>query len=102
MRALSRYWIGCASTKECGQCLVEIRRDLANDPEHEDVKRRMIAAMQDWQRKTKDPFLDPGNVSEFVSQQMSNRDLGYRRRADFRWSYLDTFPLWKSRRDEDR
>ncbi|MBN2290870.1 MAG: sulfatase, partial [Pirellulales bacterium] len=70
-------------------------RNLADDPRHAETKARLISALQDWQRKTRDPFLDPKNVNAYVKEQLANRDLGYRKDPNFRWSYLDTFPRWR-------
>ncbi|QDU92668.1 sulfatase family protein [Lignipirellula cremea] len=72
-------------------------RNLADDPAHAAVKTRLIKALIDLQRRTRDPFLDPANVEAFVQEQLANRDLGYRNQQDFRWSYLNTFPKWRAR-----
>jgi len=55
----------------------------------------MIAALEDWQRQTRDPILDPRNVDAFVEEQLAYWDLRYRGQADFRWSYLESFPRWR-------
>lgn len=72
-------------------------QDLANDSQHAEVKSRLIAALIAKQKEMRDPFLDPGNVEVFVQNQLSNRDLRYRKDKDFRWPYLDAFPAWRSR-----
>ncbi len=83
--------------------LYDLRRDpnewtnLADDPQHAEVKSRLIAALEDWQRRIRDPFLDPANVEAFVLEQLAHRDLGYRKEPGFRWSYLTTFPAWRER-----
>jgi len=69
--------------------------DLARDPEHEKTKDRLITALRDWQVKTRDPFIEQDHVDAFVTEQLANRDLGYRKRKSFRWSYLDDFPKWR-------
>lgn len=76
--------------------------NLADDARFADAKQRLQSALRDWQRETRDPFLDPKNVEEFVREQLANRDLGYRRQKDFRWSYLAAFPKWREsdRRDD--
>jgi N-sulfoglucosamine sulfohydrolase len=74
--------------------------DLADDPQHAEVKRRLIAALADWQRRTRDPFLDQANVDAFVEEQLANRDLRYRKKQGFRWSYLETFPTWRDARSK--
>ena len=71
-------------------------KNLADDPEYTEVKSRLTEALHTWQRVTRDPFLAKTNVEAFVSEQLANRDLGYRNRDDFRWSYLESFPRWKS------
>lgn len=70
--------------------------NLADDPQYAAVKTRLIKALTDMQQRTSDPFLDPANVEAFVSEQLKNRDLRYRRNKTFRWSYLDTFPAWRN------
>ncbi|MBI5691513.1 MAG: hypothetical protein HZC55_15630 [Verrucomicrobia bacterium] len=71
--------------------------DLAGDPRYGQEKARLIAALQAWQAQTRDPFLDQTNVDSFVDEQLANRDLGYRKKDDFRWSYLETFVRWRER-----
>lgn len=73
-------------------------RDLSEDPAHVEVQRRLIKALTDLQQGTHDPFLDPHNVEAYVSEQLANQDLGYRRNNSFRWSYLDEFPAWRAAR----
>ena len=70
--------------------------DLANDPRHQATKMRMISALEQWQQKTRDPFLDLNNVNAYVDEQLANRDLSYRKKKSFRWSYLDQFQQWRS------
>ena len=74
--------------------------NLADDPGHTVVRRRLMAALEDWQRQTRDPFLDPANVDAFVREQLANRDLLYRKNESFRWSYLETFPKWRDARQD--
>ncbi len=69
--------------------------NLADDPTHIETKERLIQALIDLQKRTRDPFLDQKNVEAFVKEQLANRDLKYRRQKDFRWSYLDSFPQWR-------
>lgn len=69
--------------------------NLAEEPQHARTLSRMIAALEDWQRQTRDPFLDPRNVDAFVEEQLAYWDLRYRGQADFRWSYLESFPRWR-------
>ncbi|MCP5114740.1 MAG: sulfatase-like hydrolase/transferase, partial [bacterium] len=72
--------------------------DLAGDPALAKVKTRLIGALVEFQRRTRDPFLESANVDAFVEEQLANRDLGYRSNENFRWTYLDEFPEWRSRR----
>jgi hypothetical protein len=43
----------------------------------------------------RDPFLDADNLEAYVRNQLSNRDQAYRKAANFRWPYLDAFPVWR-------
>ena len=65
--------------------------NLADNPQYSEVKARLVGALEDWQRETRDPFLDRANVDAFVEEQLANRDLGYRKKKRFRWTYLDAF-----------
>ena len=69
--------------------------DLSNDPGYAAVRDRLVKALTGFQKQTNDPFLDQQNVKAFVNEQLNNRDLGYRKRKDFFWSYLETFPSWR-------
>ncbi|MCA9109170.1 MAG: sulfatase [Planctomycetaceae bacterium] len=69
--------------------------NLATDPEYEAVKVRLISALRDLQKRTRDPFLDQANVDAYVEEQLANRDFNYRRLENFRWSYLDSFRKWR-------
>ncbi|MBC8871603.1 MAG: DUF4976 domain-containing protein, partial [Planctomycetes bacterium] len=70
--------------------------NLADDPQFAAVKNRLIKALADMQQRTHDPFLDPANIEAFVAEQLANRDLRYRKKKDFRWSYLESFPAWRA------
>ena len=76
--------------------LLTFTSGLAEDPQFAAAKARLIEALTDMQERTRDPFLDPRNVEAFVAEQLANRDLSYRRKQDFRWSYLETFPVWRA------
>ncbi len=69
--------------------------NLADDPQFAEVKTRLIRALESWQKETRDPFLDQANVDDFVEEQLANRDLGYRKKKAFRWTYLDAFRKWR-------
>lgn len=85
--------------------LYDLRNDpdewhnLANDPQFAEVKARLVGALKDWQKETRDPLLDQANVDAFVEEQLANRDLGYRKKKAFRWTYLDTFPKWRDKEE---
>ena len=70
--------------------------NLADEPQFVAVKNRLIKALTDMQQQTRDPFLDPVNTEAFVAEQLANRDRGYRKNQNFRWSYLETFPAWRA------
>jgi len=70
-------------------------KNLADDPEHAEVKQRLVDALRKWQQEIRDPFLVQKHVDEFVEEQLANRDLTYRKRDDFRWSYLESFSAWR-------
>ncbi len=70
-------------------------KNLANDPAYAETKSRLIKGLIDIQKRTGDPFLDQKNVEAFVTEQLDNRDMKYRRQKDFRWSYLESFPQWR-------
>ncbi len=70
--------------------------NLADDPSYSDIKSRLIKALTELQERTRDPFLDQNNVNTFVEEQLANRDMKYRKQKNFRWSYLETFPLWRA------
>lgn len=72
-------------------------RNLAEDPRHQEVKSRLIAALEQWQELTRDPFLDQANVESYVAEQLAHRDLGYRKQPAFRWNHLETFRQWRER-----
>lgn len=69
--------------------------NLAESPQHADVKARLVKALQQWQTETRDPFIVQKHVDDFVKEQLANRDLAYRRLNNFRWSYLDAFAKWR-------
>lgn len=73
--------------------------NLADDLKYQPVKRRLIAALTEWQQQIRDPFLDPVNVESYVKEQLANRDLGYRKQKNFQWSYLKQFAKWRAATD---
>lgn len=71
-------------------------QDLSEDPAFGAVKQRLVDALVQHQTETADPFLVQAHVDAFVAEQLANRDLGYRQRPSFRWSYLDKFARWRA------
>ncbi len=69
--------------------------NLVEDPAHAETRQRLIAALEDWQRRTRDPFSDRENVDAYVEEQLDYLDLRYRKQKDFRWTYLETFAAWR-------
>ena len=72
--------------------------NLADATECTKIKARLITALEQFQRQSRDPFLDQTNVESFVKEQLANRNFGYRKQKDFRWSYLDLFAQWRAAR----
>jgi N-sulfoglucosamine sulfohydrolase len=72
--------------------------DLADNPKFATEKSRLVAELQRWQTDTRDPFSVQEHVDAYVDEQLANRDLGYRKRPQFRWSYLDAFSKWRTTR----
>ena len=70
--------------------------NLAGELKYADIKSRLTQELESFQRRTRDPFLASENLRAFVTEQLDNRDLGYRKQPDFRWSYLKTFPKWRA------
>lgn len=87
--------------------LYDLKRDphewknLAEDPEFAEEKARLVAALKAWQTQIRDPFLVPEHVEAYVKEQLANRDLGYRKQKDFRWSYLANFKAWRDIKAEN-
>ncbi|MCA9174327.1 MAG: sulfatase [Planctomycetales bacterium] len=72
--------------------------NLADDPRHAPVKRRLIDALRAFREQTSDPFLDPKNVAQFRESQLSMPDMSYRRQKDFVWPYVESFRAWRADR----
>lgn len=69
--------------------------NLAEDAEHAETKARLIAILEAWQKRTRDPFSDPENVDAYVEEQLDYLDLRYRKQPDFRWKHLERFSAWR-------
>ncbi len=74
--------------------------NLADSGQHSADKDRLIKALHDFQRRTRDPLSDADNVNTFVQQQLSNRDLKYRRQKNFEWDYVEDFRIWREQQAE--
>ena len=72
-------------------------KNLADLPQYSATLSRLTVALGDWQRQTRDPFVEQKHVDAYVTEQLSNLDLGYRKDKAFRWSYLDDFLTWRNR-----
>jgi N-sulfoglucosamine sulfohydrolase len=68
--------------------------NLAHQAEYTHIRESLLDALQNWQRKTRDPLSQPKMLSEFAERQLEMRDLSYRKDEGFRWPYLDQFPSW--------
>ena len=66
-------------------------KNLADSPEHQDIKKNLLAAMKDFQKEIKDPFLYKKNIDSFENEQMKHRKINYRKQKNFRWSHLKLF-----------
>ncbi len=77
-------------------------QNLADDPTYAAEKRRLIQALTDWQQRTADPFRVQQHVDDFVAEQLANRDLQYRKRPGFAWSYLEQFARWRAVQQANR
>lgn len=73
--------------------------DLSGSRDYAEIKARLTRALEEFQRRTRDPFRDPANVEAYVAEQLANQDFRYRKQKDFRWSHLDSFRKW---REENR
>lgn len=84
-------------------------KNLADNPAQAAVKKRLIAALEDMQRKMNDPFLDPANVRAYTAEQekyfgrWAERPEGSNSAIlkippDFQWAYVENFRAWRERR----
>ncbi|MCP4787544.1 MAG: hypothetical protein GY903_18340 [Fuerstiella sp.] len=70
--------------------------NLVGSSEHGTTLNRLKDALRDWQMRTRDPFIETEHVDAYVTEQLSNLDLGYRKDRTFRWSYQDDFLAWRN------
>ena len=84
-------------------------RNLADVPAHQAEQKRLIAALEEMQRRMNDPFLDPANVTAYTAEQekffgrWAERPEGSSSAIlkipnDFKWAYVDNFRAWRERR----
>lgn len=65
--------------------------NLANSKEYQAKKKELLAAMKNFQKEIKDPFLHRKNLDSFQAEQMRHRTINYRKKKDFKWPHLDLF-----------
>lgn len=65
-------------------------KNLADVAEHQDIRQRLLKAMQDFQREIKDPFASKQNVDTFIAEQKEYLHKPYKK-SGFRWPHLDLF-----------
>jgi N-sulfoglucosamine sulfohydrolase len=65
--------------------------NLAEDPAHDAVRRRLLDALRRWQRETRDPLADEALLRRFTEEHDRAPEKDYRRDRSFRWEYLDYF-----------
>ena len=65
--------------------------NLAKSEKHQPKIKELLAAMRDFQKKIKDPFLHRQNLDLFQAEQMRHRTINYRKKDGFRWPHLDLF-----------
>lgn len=76
--------------------------DLADSPEHAEIKAEMIFQLNRWQLKTRDPFQDEQRLVEFAREVTDAIDTNYRQDRSFRWSYIDRFAPQRGEHPEQR
>lgn len=64
--------------------------NLADSAEHQDVRHRLLKAMQNFQQEIKDPFASKENIDTFIAEQKEYLNKPYKK-AGFRWPHLDMF-----------
>ncbi|MDP6506730.1 MAG: sulfatase-like hydrolase/transferase, partial [Planctomycetota bacterium] len=65
-------------------------KNLADSPEHKEIRKRLHKAMREFQWRIKDPFADRENIATFISEQKEYQKKRYRK-SGFRWPHLDMF-----------
>ncbi len=64
--------------------------NLADSAEHQEIRQRLLKAMQDFQREIKDPFASKENIWTFIAEQKEHLRKPYKK-AGFRWPHLKMF-----------
>lgn len=67
--------------------------NLANVPAYAEVKQRLVGALEQWQRDTRDPFARPGLTRRFLSEMDAMAAAG-RRSPEGGWGYLEYFDTY--------
>lgn len=70
-------------------------QNLADNPSYEEDRDRLIAILNDFQSRTRDPFQNLDLLDAFVKEQLANLDMNYRQQSDFRWNYVRDFHTWR-------
>jgi len=65
-------------------------KNLAGSAMHQEIKQRLLRAMQSFQRRIKDPFANRPNIAAFIAEQKEYQSKPYKRQG-FRWPHLDMF-----------
>ena len=65
-------------------------KNRADSPQHKATKQRLLKAMQEFQRRIKDPFADRNNIATFIAEQKEYQQKPYKN-PGFRWPHLDMF-----------
>ena len=72
--------------------------DLAADPQHAETLQRLKDAFHQFQKETRDPFLDPTNCEAYITEQIDYLDWRYKTTPDFHWKHVDAFREWREAR----
>ncbi len=65
-------------------------KNLARSPEYQTKKKELMAAMKEFQKEIKDPFVDKKNLDQFEAEQIKHQKINYRKKG-FRWPHLEMF-----------
>jgi hypothetical protein len=62
----------------------------------------LVSAHQEFQRETRDPFLDPTNREAYITEQRDYCDWRYKATPDFHWNHVANFREWREARNHPR